>query len=126
MRGSNFANSILGEAVRSAVNSTAQQLEARAGSLPVKTMVIDGLVADAAPDGTLVVNVGSEAGVKVGMQLVVKRMGRKITDPATGKLLRQTEESIGQMAVTEVDAKSAVGKFTGSGTPKVGDAVKNQ
>jgi curli biogenesis system outer membrane secretion channel CsgG len=126
MRGTNFANSILGEAVRAAVNSTATQLEARAGALPSKVLSIDGLVADAAPDGTLVVNVGSEAGVKVGMQLVVKRVGRKITDPATGKVLRSTEDTIGQMAVTEVDAKSAVGKFSGSGSPKVGDAVKNQ
>jgi len=126
MHGSNFANSILGEAVRTAVNSTAQQLEAKAGSMPVKTIAIDGLVADAAPDGTLIINVGAQAGVKVGDRLAVKRMGRKITDPATGQTLRQTEEPLGEMTVTEVDAKSAVGKFSGSGTPKVGDAVKNK
>jgi len=89
-------------------------------------MAIDGLVADAAPDGTLIINVGSDAGLKVGTVLAVKRMGRKITDPATGKVLRQVEDAIGQMTVTEVDAKSAVGKFSGTGKPQVGDAVKNQ
>jgi hypothetical protein len=126
MHGSNFANTILGEAVRTAVDSTAQQLEAKAGSMPTKVLTVDGLVADAAPDGTLIINVGSESGLKVGDTLLVKRVGRKITDPATGKVLRQIEDPIGQMTVTEVDAKSAVGKFKGSGTPKVGDAVKNQ
>ena len=126
MRGSNFANSILGEAVRAAVNNTAQQLEAKSGAMPTKVVSVDGLVADAAPDGTLIINVGAEAGVRVGAVLAVKRVGRKITDPATGKVLRQIEDNIGQMTITEVDAKSAVGKFTGSGKPQVGDAVKSQ
>jgi curli biogenesis system outer membrane secretion channel CsgG len=126
MQAANFANSILGEAVHAAVNSTAQQLEAKAGALPTKVIAIDGLVADAAPDGTLIINVGSGAGLKVGDKLAVRRAGRKITDPATGKVLRQIEEPVGEMTVTEVEAQSAVGKFSGAGTPKVGDVVKNQ
>jgi curli biogenesis system outer membrane secretion channel CsgG len=126
MQGSNFANSILGEAVHAAVNTAAAQLESKAGAMPVRVVTIDGLVADAEADGTMIINVGSESGLKVGDVLSVKRLGKKITDPATGKVLRQMEETIGQMKVTEVDAKSAVGKFTGSTAPKVGDAVKNQ
>lgn len=126
MRNSNFANSILGEAVHSAVNSVAQQLESKAGALPTKTVTIDGLVADAAPDGTLIINVGSSAGVKVGDKLAVKRVGRKITDPATGKVLRTMEDAIGEVTITEVEASSAVGKFSGSGTPKVGDAIHSR
>lgn len=126
MGSSNFANTILGEAVRASVNSVAQQLEAKAGAMPTRTVSIDGLVADAAADGTLVLNVGSSAGVKVGDTLAVKRGGRKITDPATGKVLRQTEDAVGQVKITEVEAGSSVGKFSGSGTPKVGDIVKNQ
>lgn len=126
MSSSNFANSILGEAVRSSVNSVAQQLESKAGAMPVKTVAIDGMVADASGDGTLILNVGSTAGVKVGDRLAVKRVGRKITDPATGKVLRQVEDAIGQVTITEVDAGSSVGKFSGTGTPKVGDVVKSQ
>jgi curli biogenesis system outer membrane secretion channel CsgG len=126
MHDSNFANTILGEAVRAAVDNTAQQLEAKASALPTKVVSIDGMVADAAPDGTIIINVGSSAGIKVGDKLTVKRVGRKITDPATGKLLRQMEDAIGVLTITEVDAQSAVGKFSGSGTPKVGDVVRNQ
>jgi curli biogenesis system outer membrane secretion channel CsgG len=126
MRSTNFANSILGEAVGASVKSVAQQLEAKAGALPTRTVSIEGLVADAAADGTIIVNVGSAAGVKIGDVLQIKRVSRKITDPATGKVLRQIEDAVGEMKVTEVDAQSAVGKFTGSGQPKVGDVVKNQ
>jgi curli biogenesis system outer membrane secretion channel CsgG len=126
MRSSNFGNTILGEAVHSAVNSTAQQMEAKAGSMPAKVVTIDGLVADAAADGTLVLNVGSSSGLKVGDQLTVKRLGRKITDPATGKVLRSIETTIGEVTITELDASSAVGKFSGTGAPKVGDAVRSR
>jgi curli biogenesis system outer membrane secretion channel CsgG len=126
MKASNFANSILGEAVKASVDAAATQLESKAGALPVKTVSIEGLVADAAPDGTLVINVGSSNGVKVGDKLQVKRATRKITDPATGKVIRQIEESVGQLTITEVDASSAVGKFSGAGKPQTGDTVKSQ
>jgi len=126
MSSSNFANSILGEAVKGAVNTAAQQLETKAGALPTRTVAIDGLVADASADGTVIINVGSSSGVKIGDHLTVKRVGRKIPDPATGKILRTIEDTIGQITITEVDAQSAVGKFSGTGTPKVGDTVKNQ
>jgi curli biogenesis system outer membrane secretion channel CsgG len=126
MRSSNFANSILGEAVSASVSQLARQLEAKASALPTRTVSIDGLVADVSPDGTMVLNVGSSAGVKVGDTLQIKRASRKITDPATGKVLRVIEEPVGQIRITEVDAQSAVGKFSGSGQPKVGDTVKNQ
>jgi curli biogenesis system outer membrane secretion channel CsgG len=126
MRSTNFANTILGEAVHSSVNSVAQQLEAKSGTIMTKTVTVDGLVADAAPDGTLILNVGSSAGVKVGDVLAVKRVGRKITDPATGKVLRSIEDALGEVKITEVDASSSVGKFSGSGAPKVGDAVHSR
>jgi curli biogenesis system outer membrane secretion channel CsgG len=126
MKSSNFANTILGEAVNSSVKSVAQQLNAKAAALPTRTVAVEGLVADAAADGTVIVNVGSAAGVKVGDVLQIKRVTRKVTDPATGKVLRQIEDAVGQIKITEVDAQSAVGKFSGAGQPKVGDTVKNQ
>lgn len=126
MRSSNFANTILGEAVSASVKSVAQQLNAKGSSLPTRVVAIEGLVADAAADGTVIINVGSSAGVKIGDVLQIKRVSRKVTDPATGKVLRQIEDPVGQIKITEVDAQSAVGKFTGSGQAKVGDTVKNQ
>jgi curli biogenesis system outer membrane secretion channel CsgG len=126
MRSSNFAGTILGEAVNSAVKDIGQQLESKATTMPTKTISIDGLVADAAPDGTVVINVGAKAGVKVGDRLVIKRAVREIKDPGTGRVIRRVEDQVGDLVITEVDAQSAVGKFTGSKPAKVGDVVKNQ
>jgi hypothetical protein len=73
----------------------------------------------------VVINVGSAAGVKVGAQLLIKRTGKEIPDPATGKIIRRIQESVGTITITEVDAQSAVGKFSGPGQPKVGDTVSS-
>jgi curli biogenesis system outer membrane secretion channel CsgG len=126
MRSSNFGQTILGEATKAAVDDMARQLEGKAGSMPTRTVTIDGLVADASPDGTVVINVGSRAGVKLGDQLAVKRKVREIKDPATGRTIRVMEDNIGVLVITEVDEQSAVGKFRGSSPAKVGDAIKNQ
>jgi len=126
MRSSNFGGTILGEAVNAAVKEIGQQLESKSTALPTKTISIDGVVADAAPDGTVVINVGSRAGVKVGDRLVIKRAVREIKDPGTGRVIRRVEDQVGDLVITEVDAQSAVGKFTGSKPAKVGDVVKNQ
>ena len=121
----NFADTIIGEATTKTVTDLARQLEARASSLPTTVVQIDGLVADAAPDGTLIINVGSKAGVKVGDKLEVKRRGREIRDPATGKVLRHVDDPIGTIAITEVEEQSAVGKFISApaSPAKVGDVV---
>jgi curli biogenesis system outer membrane secretion channel CsgG len=126
MRASNFANTLLGEATYSAVNSVARQLDNQAGSLPTKEVVISGLVADISPDGTTIINVGSRAGVKIGDRLQVAHKVREVRDPATGKILRLVEDRLGELVITEVDEQSAVGKFQGSKLPAVGDSVKNQ
>jgi curli biogenesis system outer membrane secretion channel CsgG len=124
MKASNFADTILGEATTKTVADLARQMESKAGSLPAPTMpAVDGMVADASPDGTLILNVGSKAGVKVGDTLAVKHPGREIRDPATGKVLRRIEDSLGTVKITEVEETSSVGKFSGAGTVKVGDTV---
>jgi curli biogenesis system outer membrane secretion channel CsgG len=123
MSSSNFADTILGEATEQAVTQVASRLEQGAGQLPNHAVVVSGLVADVTGK-TLVINVGSKAGVKVGDHLALRRTGREITDPVTGKVIRRVEESVGDFTVTEVDELSAVGTYTGAGTPKVGDTVK--
>lgn len=126
MRSSNFANTIIGEATTKAVADLGQQLSAKAGSLPTVTLSINGMVADAEPDGTVIINVGSKAGVKVGDTLNIKRHVRDITDPATGKVLRSIENPVGTVTITEVEDTSATGKFSGSGAPQVKDTVSNK
>jgi curli biogenesis system outer membrane secretion channel CsgG len=124
MSSSNFADTIIGEAVSQAVTQVADRLEQSATQLPTHVLSLSGLVADVSGK-TLIINIGSKAGVKVGDHLAVKRTGREITDPATGKVLRRIEEDLGDIAITQVDDSSAVGTYSGAGVPKVGDAVRN-
>jgi curli biogenesis system outer membrane secretion channel CsgG len=123
MRSSNFGETVLGEAVNAAVQNLSTQLDSSAAKLPTTTVSVDGLVADVSGN-TLVINVGSRAGVKAGDKLHVSRVGREIRDPASGKVIRRITESIGELTITEVDESSAVGTFAG-GAVKVGDAVRN-
>jgi curli biogenesis system outer membrane secretion channel CsgG len=123
MRASNFADTVLGEATSKAVSAVARDLSGKAGAMPTTTAQVSGLVADAAPDGTITINVGSRAGVKVGDRMDLKRKVREIRDPESGKVIRVVEDTVGAITISEVDEGSAVGKFAGTGTPKVGDTV---
>lgn len=124
MASSNFANTILGEAVGQAVGGLATQIDANATRMPTVKIAINGLVADVSA-GTVILNVGAKAGVRVGDALQIVRPVREIRDPATGKVIRRVEDAVGTVTITEVDELSSVGKFSG-GAPKVGDAVKSQ
>ncbi len=125
MSSSNFANTILGEAVNLAVSSMAKQLDTQADRLPERVVTVEGLVADV-NGNSVVINVGSRAGVKVGDRLRVKRTGREIRDPASGKVIRRVEDNLGEITITEVDELSAVGRYSGSATLKVSDVVTSR
>ena len=123
MSSSNFGATILGEAVNKSVTDASGQLVASAAKLPTRVIAVDGMVADVS-GATLVLNVGTRAGVRVGDRLQLVRTGREIKDPATGKVLRRTETPLGEVVITEADDGSSVGTFSGSGPAKVGDHVK--
>ncbi len=129
MGSSNFANTIIGEAVHGAVTDLGAKLDANAAKLPAAAVAarvpVAGLVADVSGD-QLILNVGAGQGVQVGDILAVSHAGRQIKDPATGKVLRSIETSLGTVKITSVDASSAVGTFSGTGAVKVGDGAKSQ
>lgn len=122
MSSKNFADTILGEAVHKAVDSLGTQLETQVVAMAARKPEVGGLVADVS-DSTLILNIGSNAGVHVGEILEVTRQTRTVKDPATGKVLKTVSSKIGTAAITEVDEQSATATFTGSGAAKVGDAV---
>ncbi len=123
MTSKNFANTILGEAVSQAVDSTGNQLDDKAGSLPTRKVEVSGLVADVSGN-TLILNVGRSSGVQVGDTLEISRAVRTVKDPATGKVIKTVTDKIGTATVTDVDATSSTVNFTGAGPAKVGDIAK--
>jgi curli biogenesis system outer membrane secretion channel CsgG len=123
MGSSNFGQTILGEAVKAAVGDAATQLDNKAANLPTVKVSVSGLVADVSGK-TLIINVGSKTGLKVGDTLDISRQVRTVKDPATGKVLKSINDKIGSGTVTQIDQDSATVTFEGSGPAKVGDVVQ--
>jgi curli biogenesis system outer membrane secretion channel CsgG len=120
---SDFQSTIIGEAVKAAVDSLSQEVIADKDKLVARTIVVEGLVA-AVDSGTIVLNVGGKNGVKVGDQLNVERVTKEIKDPSTGKVIRRLASPVGVVKVTDVDDISSVCTVVSGTGFKVGDAVK--
>jgi curli biogenesis system outer membrane secretion channel CsgG len=120
---SDFQQTIIGEAVKAAVEQMSKGLVEDNTKLQVRTVKVEGLVA-AIDSGQVILNVGAKAGVKVGDQLSVERVTREIKDPATGKVIRRMTSPVGVVRVTDVDDVSAVAAPVSGAGFKVGDAVK--
>jgi curli biogenesis system outer membrane secretion channel CsgG len=120
---SDFQSTIIGEAVKAAVDSLSQEVIADKDKLVARTIVVEGLVA-AVDSGQVILNVGAKNGVKVGDQLNVERVTKEIKDPSTGKVIRRMATSVGIVKVTDVDDISSVCTTVSGAGFKVGDAVK--
>lgn len=120
---SDFQNTIIGEAVKAAVEQMSGEVIADKTKLQARQVVVSGLVA-AVESGQIILNVGAKAGVKVGDQLSVERVTKEIKDPATGQVLRRLSTPVGVIKVTDVDDVSSVATAVSGSGFKVGDAVK--
>jgi len=71
-----------------------QQLDDKAAAMPTHKIEISGLVADVSGN-SLVLNVGSKSGVRLGDVLQISRVVRTVKDPATGKVIKSITNKIG-------------------------------
>jgi curli biogenesis system outer membrane secretion channel CsgG len=120
---SDFQQTIIGEATKSAVDQLSANLVTEAPKVGVRTITVEGLVA-AVDGGQVILNVGAKAGVKVGDQLSIERVTREIKDPATGNVLRRLTTSVGVVKATDVDDVSAICTPVCGSDFKVGDMAK--
>jgi len=123
MSTSGFESTIIGEAVKAAVDQLSVGLVAGNTRLQTRTIIVEGLVAAVEGD-TIILNVGAKTGIKVGDQLSVERVTREIKDPATGQVIRRMTNKLGVVQVTDVDDVSAVCKIVSGADFKVGDMAK--
>ncbi|MBA7714407.1 hypothetical protein ES703_123429 [subsurface metagenome] len=140
---SRFAEHILGKATTGAVKEVAEEIEEKTvGLVPVvitpevtptvtpevELEVIEGLVAKVSDD-EVVINVGSQKGVKVDDIFSVRRITETITDPETGEVILETKDKIAEIKISQVHERAAIGKITLLGRGKeieVGDLVDLQ
>lgn len=122
----NNDDELLSGAADEAVTQLADQLtEAapRLAALPETVPTIDATVADVA-GGTVIINRGTQDGFRNGMTLSIERVDREVLDPQTGEVLRTITTPIGRIELTEVDARSGVGRVVSGSGFQVGDKAR--
>jgi curli biogenesis system outer membrane secretion channel CsgG len=125
MASSNFAETIIGEATMDAVNKLAADVNAvnLNGGAGDRTADLDARVADVSGN-VLTINAGSGAGLAAGQTFTVYHKGKEIKDPSTGEVLDVQTTPIGQLTITTVRERIAMGNFNGAVKPVVGDVVR--
>ena len=125
MGSSDFRETVLGEATYAAVEQVARELVGSSSKIPVTTVEIRGMVADVS-GSNVILNVGASHGVQMGSTLRILRVARVVKDPATGKVIKEITEEVGQIKIDEADAASSTGKVISGSGVKVGDLVRSQ
>ena len=125
MGSANFGETIIGEATMDCVNKLAVILNQQVPGLATKKVEVEGRVAYVA-GGNLTLNVGSDAGVNVGDKFEIAHIISEVRDPTTHEIIDLATEKIGDMVVTTVKPKVAIGTFVGKGAPAIGDNAKKQ
>ncbi|HEY8164733.1 MAG TPA: CsgG/HfaB family protein [Gemmatimonadaceae bacterium] len=108
----------LGAASRQAIDKGVEDLVKKLRNMPWQ-----GRVADVRGD-MIYINAGTDIGIKTGMQFDVFVQGDAIVDPETGATLGSPDKQFGQLTITEVSPKFAVGRMTAGSPPKRNDVVR--
>lgn len=105
-----FWKTPLGLATREAVDGAVAKIAEALSGGPWRGQVVE------VEGGQVIVNAGEEAGVKVGDQMTVERVGKTLTDPGTGQILSQSRIQLGTVSIQSVEARIATGRFSPSGS----------
>ena len=116
MASSNFAQTIIGEAVIAACDQLGQKMNAKIPTLPVKDPDIEGRVADVS-GSQVTLTVGTNDGVLTGDVFDVYKVLGEVKDPITKEVLDIQTQKIGEMQIVSVREKIAVGRYQGSPAP---------
>ncbi|MBL8216840.1 MAG: hypothetical protein JNK87_39335 [Bryobacterales bacterium] len=125
MTSSNFAQTIIGEAVMEAADKIAATLNAKIPNLPAKAVEVEARVADAA-GAQLTISAGSEAGVKVGDRFEVFRIVSEVKDPVTKEVLDLKLDKVGDLIIASVRDRIATGNYGGRAAAAVGYVVQKK
>lgn len=118
-------DSTMSEAMDKAVTQLVAGLEQRLAQIPVRAVVVNGLVADASDPARIILNVGALNGVKRGDHLQIWRAGKEVRDPATGRLLTREDILLGDAVVNTVNDQFSIASYQGKQPVKIGDTVKS-
>lgn len=127
-----FHESVLGRAARSAARSIAREIGAQlegtispGGNWLAEADALVVYCTQRGEDWWPMINRGARDGVRQGDSLIIRRKLDDIYDPLTGELLKTIWQDLGVMTVREVDEKVSSGPLVRApdvpGMPEVGD-----
>ena len=122
MESSNFAETIIGEAVTKCVDKLGMALDEQAGNVQPAKIEISALVAKVTGQ-QVIFTAGKPNGVYEGQQLEVHKIIDEVKHPVTGEALETITEKVGGLTVSRVSGTISFGTFTGSDV-QVGYQVK--
>jgi curli biogenesis system outer membrane secretion channel CsgG len=114
-----YDETLEGEALRAAIVKFVNNIVAQVEKKPWSCRVAD-------VDGQSVyLNAGSESGVPTGKPLTVYHVGRPIKDPATGLVIGNTEEKVGELKVLRYFGDDgSVAELVSGQMPTAGDIAR--
>jgi curli biogenesis system outer membrane secretion channel CsgG len=114
-----YDETLEGEALRAAIVKFTNNIVAQVEKKPWSCRVAD-------VDGqNIYLNAGSESGIKIGTKMIVLRAGKVIKDPATGLVIGNTEDKIGEMKVIRYFGEDgSVAQLTSGAMPAAGDVAR--
>ncbi|UCD90433.1 MAG: hypothetical protein JSW04_03055 [Desulfobacterales bacterium] len=111
--------------MRAAIQEIAAKITSKPLTSTGKPAAASGPVLVADVDGnTISLNMGTNAGLKVGQQVTISRKGKVIKDPQTGKVLKIKYKKIGTIKLTEVEEAYSEGTVVSGAGFQVGDVMK--
>jgi curli biogenesis system outer membrane secretion channel CsgG len=121
---SQFDESLVGKATREAVDEIVKLLGAQGGESVWEAKVV------MMKDGQVIINGGTETGVKVGERFTVYRPGEEMIDPDTGESLGSEETKIGEIEVVNNNfggkGKASTCKVISGSDFQKGDIIRQQ
>ncbi len=120
--GEDFNEKLATEAMREAISEVAGKIARLQLNTP-PAAVAKMLVADV-DENTVTLNRGKNGGLKEGQTLTVRRPGKEIKDPDTGKVLKVKYTTVGTIRLTAVEAGIAEGTVVSGSGFQVGDMAE--
>ena len=119
MSSTNFGQTIVGEATIDCMNKLMENLNLKDSEIKARNTDVETRIAEVAFPQIYLAS-GSNEGIMKCDRFVISRIIKEIHDPVTKELLDLQVQKVGELVITEVRDKMAIGLFNGTEAPAAG------
>ena len=123
MTAANFGETIIGEATTQSVDKLAGELNANEGKIAMRSLDIESRIAEVV-GAQIYLASGATEGVRKCDRFEVHKIVKEVKDPVTKDVIDMVTEKVGELLVTEVRDRVAIGAYNGAVKPEVGYLAK--